>query len=130
VREVNDQIRNGDVRLMDYFCDILDALSVLSEEFVAWAETCDGDQQKCRARHNLGKFVELLVRPVSEQLYEDGEYETKLDVVTSLYLCSDPDTCAMLGHVVDALYDLRSEIIAGAKRWGGVGDATDAGLCW
>jgi hypothetical protein len=118
VREVNDHINNGDVRLKDYFCDILDALSVLSEEFTAWAETCDGDQKKCRARHNLRKFVELLVRPVSEHLYEKGEYETKLDVVTSLYLDSDPETCAMLCSVVDALYELRAEIIAGAERWG------------
>ena len=103
---------------MDYVCDVIDALSDLSEEFVAWAETCDGDQKKCRARQILRAFAELLVRPVSEQLYEEGEYETKLDVVTSLYLCSDPETCAVLCSVVDALYELRGEIIAGAEAVG------------
>lgn len=119
VKNFNDLIRNGHEGIMDPFCSVIEALCDLSEEFIAWAETCDGDPQKCRARHLLKDVATMLAKPLPEHLRLEGEFETKLDVVTSFYLDSDDATCEMLCRVVSAIHDLREEIIAGAKRWGG-----------
>ena len=112
-------IMSGREGSKDHICEILDATGALWEELAAWKQLCsDRDHecdQKCRARYVLDFFAGLINQPTTAGVLIDEEVYNKLDVYQCLFLDSDPDVSPMFCNLMQAIFDVRDDLIAWGK---------------